>query len=335
MIPRGRSRRDQHNHNTESSRILRAEVWSMPLVVCKQCGANVSEELSFCPFCRAPLDGKSATPEAAATGKGKAFCPNCGAGITRAQKFCANCGQALAISVEEVLNSALRIVKRAPLIVLPTAIQVAFSTVLGLWFTEALVQQISSISTPSMWLATFWSNLPKLGVAVVFGVLVSPIIGGMYPSMVADVYNGKTLQFGRALRNAIKKYLSILAANILAGILTLFASFLLLVPGLIVAVWYSYSVPAIVLEDLGALDGMAASKRFARSKKWATFLIILIPSAIGFLSSFLRNGASYSSTSGLAWILATDLVFGVISGVLSAVMLSYTYVSYALRKGTN
>jgi uncharacterized membrane protein len=153
--------------------------------------------------------------------------------------------------------------------------------------------------------------------------------------MVQDVSNGKALEITRALRKAVKKYPSILASDILVGILVLLGSLLLLVPGLIVALWYAYTAPAIVLGDLGALDGMAASKRFARNKKWATFLIILIPAGIGLLASFVRNGASISSMSGLTWIVTTDLVFGVIGGVLSAVMLPYTYVSYALRKATN
>jgi RNA polymerase subunit RPABC4/transcription elongation factor Spt4 len=304
----------------------------MPRVVCKQCGANVSDEFSFCPFCKAPINGKPARPQIEA---GKEVCPNCGAGTTDAQKFCANCGQALAISVEEVLNSTLRIIKTTPVIVLPTIIRVALSTILGIWISLPLLQGIGSISTPSVWLPILWNSLPRVGVGIVFGLIVSPIVTGMYPSMVQDMFNGKTLDITRAFRKAVKKYPSILASDILVGSLVLLASFLLLVPGLIVTVWYAYSAPAIVLEDLGALDGMSASKRFARNKKWATFVITLIPTGIGSLASFVRNGASFSSTSGLAWIIVTELVFGVIAGILSAVMLPYTYVSYALRKTTD
>jgi len=233
------------------------------------------------------------------------------------------------------LNSTLRIIKKSPLIVVPTIIRVVLSTVLGLWIILPFLQQIGSISTPSMWIGMLWDSLPRFGVGIAFGVIVSPIVTGMYPSMVQDVFDGKELEITRALRKAIKKYPSILASDILVGILVLLASLLLVVPGLIVAVWYAYSAPAIVLEDLGALDGMSASKRFARNKKWSTFLITLIPTAIDFFASFLRNGASYSSTNGLAWILVIDLVFGVIAGVLSSIMLPYTYVSHALRKASN
>jgi len=307
----------------------------MPLVVCKQCGANVSDESSFCPFCNAPIDGKPPKPKAAQTGARNEFCPSCGAGAIHKQKFCANCGQKLVISVEEVLNSTLRIIKKSPLIVVPTIIRVVLSTVLGLWIILPFLQQIGSISTPSMWIGMLWDSLPRFGVGIAFGVIVSPIVTGMYPSMVQDVFDGKELEITRALRKAIKKYPSILASDSLVGILVLLASLLLVVPGLIVAVWYAYSAPAIVLEDLGALDGMSASKRFARNKKWSTFLITLIPTAIDFFASFLRNGASYSSTNGLAWILVIDLVFGVIAGVLSSIMLPYTYVSHALRKASN
>ena len=54
----------------------------------------------------------------------------------------------------------------------------------------------------------------------------------------------------------------------------------LIIPGVIFVTWYTYSVPAIMLEDKGVLAGWAASKTFGRDKKWSTFSIGLVLGAI-------------------------------------------------------
>ena len=51
---------------------------------------------------------------------------------------------------------------------------------------------------------------------------------------------------------------------------------LFIVPGVIFAIWYFYTIPAIMLEDRGALDGMRASKVFALSNMFDTFILLLI-----------------------------------------------------------
>ncbi len=77
---------------------------------------------------------------------------------------------------------------------------------------------------------------------------------------------------------------------------------------------------------------MSASKKFARNKKWATFIMFLIVSGISVLGSYVRGGGAISNTTGMALFIVTELVFGVFAGVLGAIMPTYTYLSYAMRR---
>jgi hypothetical protein len=221
---------------------------------------------------------------------------------------------------------------QAPLLLLPMFVELLFSTLLGLWIGLQFLQEIEARSTPSLLLAALWSALPRFLVLVAFGILALPLVRGMYPSMVRDLYKEKKLQPLDALRKAVKKYPSLLASYIAVSGLVMAGSLLLLVPGLILSTWYYYTIPAIVLEDRGTLDGMSASKKFARNKKWATLLLISIPVGITLLGSLVRRSVSILTPSGLAITVGTELVFGLITGVLEPVMSSHTYLSYAMRR---
>jgi len=109
-----------------------------------------------------------------------------------------------------------------------------------------------------------------------------------------------------------------------------------------VGIWYAYTVPAIILENRGVLDGMSSSKKFARKKKWGTILIMAIPAGVTLMGNLVQNGIFHFAGNGasVAGIVrvevmgGTELVFGAISGVLWSVMLSYTYLFYAMRSTT-
>jgi hypothetical protein len=207
------------------------------------------------------------------------------------------------------------------------------SALLGLW-VGAAVSTLGTGSNPSADLASLTSLLVRVWAVVGFGLVVGPLVSGMYPTMVEDVSNGRSIGTGRALRKAVKKYPSILGSNILVAILVLLASLLLLVPGIIVATWYYYTTPAIVLENRGALEGMSASKRFARNKKWATFLLLLVAYAVVFLESFARVGTSPYLMLTSPYTFVINLVGGFITGILMAIFPSYTYLRYAVRQQT-
>jgi len=205
----------------------------------------------------------------------------------------------------DVVSRSARILYKSPLLMLPQLI-IFVPTLLGEPFNSPAFAGL------------------RLVAAVVQFVL-SPIVVGAYPSMVKAAIEGRPISVTEVLAKAYHRYLSLLVATIVVGLLVALGIVALLVPGIILGAWYVYTFPAMMLEDKGALQGMSASKAFGRDKKFDTFVLFL---ALAVGSAFLV-GAEFAFS--LASHLLGHLVYAVLSvpfGAWAWVMFSYTYISY-------
>jgi hypothetical protein len=281
----------------------------------------------------ARIDNNGAGKEKAIRDVKKNSCPNCGAAKAPHLKFCSNCGRALTIDVAEVLNSTLSILRKRPILIIPSLLQAMVSSWILSWTYLPLQEQLNSTAASSLSLALLWSHLPEMLVSfVAFGGIIVPLVHGMYPVMVKEAMRGEEVDLAGAFRNSLRRFPSLFASYILVEVAVLVGTLALVVPGLILAVWYYYSFPAIMLENRGARDGMSASKAFARDKKWETFMMFLISLAPSIVGSALLRMVPFSMWNGIPH-LAIYLFLGVLSGVLSLVMTSYAYLAYAIPGG--
>lgn len=151
------------------------------------------------------------------------------------------------------------------------------------------------------------------------------VVSGAYPSLVKTALAGGELSMTDALGKAYRRFWSLLVATILVGLIVVLGTIALVVPGIIFLTWYAYTIPAVMLEDKGALEGMSASKAFGRDKKWKTFLLFLTV-AVGFLVASLVD-----SVFSVASPLLGEFVYAILLVPIAAwasVILSYTYLTY-------
>jgi hypothetical protein len=210
------------------------------------------------------------------------------------------------IDVGDVLSRSAGILSERPSIILP--------------------QVIPAIPALFTYLAPNSSAFTLLTIitSIIAGVL-SIIVSGAYPSIVKAVLGGEQYSLTDALERAYHKFWTLLGAGILVGLIVILGGIALIVPGIIFATWYAYTVPAIMLGDKEALEGMSASKAFGRDKKWSTFLMIL---AVG-----VAGVAVYAVgiALGLFSQLAGSLVYRVLAIPVAAwvsVVIAYTYIIY-------
>lgn len=159
----------------------------------------------------------------------------------------------------------------------------------------------------------------------VFIVVLGVIMIGTYPPMVKAILEGRAPSLGDALGQAVRSFWALLSAAIVLAILFTVGLIAILVPGVIFITWYAYTVPAIMLDGKGALDGMSASRAFGRDKKANTFSIVLVLVAAGFVAELIELGFSYFSA------LLGHVVFALLEIPLVAwlfVILSYAYIMY-------
>jgi hypothetical protein len=72
-------------------------------------------------------------------------------------------------------------------------------------------------------------------------------------------------------------YWRLLAADVLLSLGAVFATILLIVPGLIFYTYFSLVGPAVVMEDRKVFDAFRRSMRLVRGKFWLTFLLVTVP----------------------------------------------------------
>jgi uncharacterized OB-fold protein len=341
--------------------VARGGRWIVRTVVCRRCGSRVSDQFSFCPKCLTkfgekdavsetsemglvewlvtPLDSKrrAFTPEKGAApsplDKEKQRCFNCGAGILPEDKFCNSCGQPLSINVVHVLNSTFKILKNYPVFFLPILFYTIASVSLSAWvYTGVQSQLTSSVSDPAQLMTNVLRLIRQTLLPFLFALLLYPVIYGIYPTMVREALTDAKVDLSKAFRVAIAKYPSLLAANTLITVEVFLLALLLLVPGLIAALWYFYTSPAIILENHGARDGMSASKAFGRTRKSDTFIMLLIVWIPFFIIGFASYPLGAASSIGLAVHYVIQGISELIIGVLTSVMASATYLTYAMPK---
>jgi hypothetical protein len=106
------------------------------------------------------------------------------------------------------------------------------------------------------------------------------------------------LTWSEARANSVNVGWRLFGAGLLTGLAVLGGLILLIVPGIIFAVWFSQSAYAIVAEDLGVIDGMKRSRQLVRNRFWdalgvlcffqATSIFSVIP-VLGSLASLVIN----------------------------------------------
>jgi uncharacterized membrane protein len=174
------------------------------------------------------------------------------------------------IAVWDVVSSSLQLLSRNPATIL---IQVI----------PAVPAILSDILTGAS-LLTFFGFLFSI-ISLVLGIMAS---GAYVPIVKAELTN-QPWTIGEGFAKGYRRFWSIVAAGLLVAGIVILGLIALIVPGIIFLCWFAYTIPAIVSEDKGFLEGMAASRAFGRDKKWSTFLLFLTFGLVAFLVSALTG----------------------------------------------
>jgi hypothetical protein len=156
--------------------------------------------------------------------------------------------------------------------------------------------------------------------------VIGIIVSGTYPFIVKAAIDGGQFSITDAMRKASHRFWTLLGAGILVGLIVFAGTILLIVPGIIFATWYAYTIPAIMLENKGVGDGMSASKAFGRDKKGSTFLMFL---AVGLVSVVILIIIEIVISIAVSPVLGQviDQLVEIPIAAWIAVIISYTYIT--------
>lgn len=156
---------------------------------------------------------------------------------------------------------------------------------------------------------------------------------------VSGAYLGEDVSVGQAYATALPRVLTILVASILTGIVVGIGFLLLVVPGIIFALWFTLITQCIVVEKTGAIKGMKRSKALVSGNLGKTFVLgfmVLLIAAIGdwlFKTAGVAIGAAAGADSAAIMIRAlAGLVGNILLAPIGAVAFILLYYDLRIRK---
>ena len=188
---------------------------------------------------------------------------------------------------------------------------------------NATSQQVAS------WFAGFFGALIPL-VFSIFAVTVVffPIAQGSAIKMASERIEKGKVDLGVSVRFAVSKLLWIWALSILVGIIVVLGFIALVIPGIILAIMFALSFPALIIENKGVTDSMGRSRELVGQRWLKTFATYLVMAIIVGIASAVVSGIS-----GLFGI-ASPVVNGILSAFyqpLFPILLAVYYYSNAAR----
>lgn len=123
--------------------------------------------------------------------------------------------------------------------------------------------------------------------------------GAIAVMVAAALEQDRALSAGDTLRGLGNRSGSVVAVSIMAGILIMLGFLLLVIPGIVVAVWTAVAVPVAAIEGRRNSDALGRSRELVRGQFWHVF-----------------------GTSALAWVIVMLIVMGLAftSGLLLAMV---------------
>lgn len=120
--------------------------------------------------------------------------------------------------------------------------------------------------------------------------------------------------FKEAFKTSLPKILSSIGISILLILIVLGGTVLLIIPGIIFAIWFGFAIYVFIAEDLKGFAALKRSKEYVRGKWWQVFGRYL-----AFISLCLLLG------------LAIGLILGILYSVIGEVKILTSIINYAFQ----
>lgn len=187
------------------------------------------------------------------------------------------------------------------------------------WPLFVLALEASSIEGP-MLLASAIAVLLFLPLIVVVNILM-----GM--AMVKAVADPTSLTPSAAYRSVTPYFWSYIWLATLLTLVTTGGLILLIIPGIIFAIWFSLSYFVLLLEDIRGVEAMKRSKAYVKGKWWAVFGRLMFLIVVGFIVSVVLDFIAHGLASGIENI-GRSIVTLLANAVIIPVAVAYSYLLY-------
>lgn len=308
---------------------------------CASCGNNISHLAVACPKCGTP---NAFRPEVAP--QQTSALPAVGVTYTNAPVLRPlSIGEIIDVSIKLYRNNFLTLLKVVAVVVAPVQliaalIQSSSTPSDANSFVTIAPGATPGSTTPHFNTSVLWTLVGGLLVTVVLGALASQLATAASLKAVADAYLGEKPKASPSLEFAISKLGALLWLAFLTFICTALGFLLCFIPGFILTVIWTVSIPALLIENKRGFAALNRSQELSKGRFWQIVGVLLLGRIIaGILGAILGAafGAAFavSGTSELARFV-TSALSGTIAQILVtpflAAMIAILYFDLRVRK---
>jgi hypothetical protein len=253
------------------------------------------------------------------------------------------------LSFGEILGGATGILRRSPRTVVPLCLLLGTLQQVLVLAAQLLTREIPTrvdIASGSVALSLAG------GLGAVLGLLLSATVGavltGMIVVLTADDMLGRRVGIGELWRRVRPRLAALIGVSLLAGVLSVLALFLLVLPGMLLWSAWALATPALLLERLGPIRALRRSWQLAIPDLLRVFAIRLVAFLLALsilyliAAPFLIVGALLSDPGGapadsqapvvtLALAIVGSIIGGVIARPFGAAVLALLYLDRRMR----
>ncbi len=134
--------------------------------------------------------------------------------------------------------------------------------------------------------AVEYFNLPAAEILIIILTALSIVINFwviiVFMELIDKIYKKEPIEANKIYESAFKKIPSYFLVSLLVGLITMAGLILLIIPGIIFAVWYSFAVYINILEDKNnkGWDALKSSKDLVKGRWGKTFWRLILPSLL-------------------------------------------------------
>jgi len=155
------------------------------------------------------------------------------------------------------------------------------------------ISQIDFTGPPDVVWSQLWNFiLTLLALVLLLGIIswiIGSVISGVCVKCASELIEKGKVSLGESFNFTVYKLPSLLIATLIAGILTVLGLLALIVPGIIIYIMFYLVIPAIMIENIGALDSLSRSRRLVSNRWLKTFVLTLIVGLILGIAAFILN----------------------------------------------
>lgn len=161
-----------------------------------------------------------------------------------------------------------------------------FMVILGLLYAGLEGLKIVSLT------AIFTGSIPLVYAVFFLAIIIAALIGFwlslvLIKSLGEAVQNQKVEGIISSLKSTAPFYFSALGVSIFVGFITFFGALFLIIPGIIFAVWYFFSVHTVIFDRKTIIEGIKTSKALVVGRWWSVLWRLVVPQLVFVIAAVL------------------------------------------------